>query len=147
MMFVMCAEKVDRFSAMLCPSPTSHRYALCMQSALPSPAGTCRPLCAIIDSRPTVLSITVLPPVLGPVTITPRVPSAISKSSGTQAALSSSGWRAPRRRMRRSSVISGSRASIAWLSLALANTKSSSSMACMLRRNVAASSSTSAVSV
>ncbi len=35
-------------------------------SRLPGAAGTCKPDCAISANRPTVLSATVLPPVLGP---------------------------------------------------------------------------------
>jgi hypothetical protein len=104
MMFFMWDEKVERFSVMLCPSPTSQSTRPYILKLLLPSAGTCRPLWAIRDKSPTVLSATVLPPVLGPVTTTPLVTSPFvplpsSKSSGTAAARSISGWRAPVTRM------------------------------------------------
>ena len=70
-------------------------------SSLPGSAGISRPNWFMSASRPTVFSETVLPPVLGPVTMSTRLPLGISTLIGT--ALSpSSGWRAPRRRSLRS---------------------------------------------
>ena len=68
-MLVMWEEKVDRDCSMLCSSPmsanTSPKHG--HLGALDAP-GMCRPAWAISVNRPTVLSVTVLPPVLGPVT-------------------------------------------------------------------------------
>ena len=57
---------------MLCSSPMSAKMFSKTGSSEPSSAGMCRPACAIRQSRPTVLSATVLPPVFGPVMTTMR---------------------------------------------------------------------------
>ena len=49
----------------------------------PSPAGTCSPDWAMMASRPTVLSATVLPPVFGPVTTRIRKRTPRLRSIGT----------------------------------------------------------------
>ena len=68
---------MDRFWVMLCPSPISHKTILCMAIVLLDFAGMCRPHCAIIESNPTVLRATVLPPVFGPVMTIPVILSSI----------------------------------------------------------------------
>ena len=96
-MFAMCAENVDRLCSMDCSSPTSASTRSNTRTTLPSSAGMCRPHCAIRHSSPSVLSVTVLPPVFGPVMT--RVSNCWPSSTlmGTAFAGSSSGWRARRR--------------------------------------------------
>ena len=66
---VICPEKVDRLCSMDCSSPISANTCSNTASSVPKSAGTCKPACAISVSRPTVFSVTVLPPVFGPVII------------------------------------------------------------------------------
>ena len=66
-MLVIWEEKVERLCSMDCSSPMSANTSSNTESSVPSSAGTCRPACIISVNRPTVLSVTVLPPVLGPV--------------------------------------------------------------------------------
>ena len=61
----MCAEKVESSASIDCASPMSARNAV-KTGKLAAAAGTGRPAWAIIASRAVVLSVTVLPPVLGP---------------------------------------------------------------------------------
>src|SRR5208282_3701551 len=63
-----CDENVESDCSRLCSSPISASTWSKTGSCEPSAAGTCRPLCAMIASKPTVLSATVFPPVFGPVT-------------------------------------------------------------------------------
>ena len=63
----MCAEKVERDCSILCSSPMSAKIFLKMPVALPSLTGTNKPDWIISVNNPIVLSVTVLPPVLGPV--------------------------------------------------------------------------------
>ena len=111
-MVFMCAEKVERLCSMLCSSPMSARMPVNTLTALRSPAGMCSPHCAIRQSRPSVLRLTVLPPVLGPVMTRVSKLRPTSMSMGTALAGSSSGWRARRRETLPSVRISGRAASI-----------------------------------
>ena len=52
---------------MLCSSPMSASTALNTGTQLPSATGRCSPQAAMTHMRPIVLSVTVLPPVFGPV--------------------------------------------------------------------------------
>jgi hypothetical protein len=61
----MCAEKVESAASMDCASPMSARNAV-KTGKLAAAAGTGRPAWAIMASSAVVLSVTVLPPVLGP---------------------------------------------------------------------------------
>src|SRR5712692_240816 len=97
--FSMCDENVERSAAMDCSSPISTSTRSNSGSSARS-AATGMPDCAASAASPTVLSATVLPPVLGPL-ITSTVSSPPSSSViGTTArpsrrSLSSStGWRA-----------------------------------------------------
>ena len=65
------------------------------------------PDCAISVSRPTVLSVTVLPPVLGPVTTSVVKSVPIHRLDGTTFSGSMRGWRARIRLMRPSSLSFG----------------------------------------
>ncbi|OPZ64523.1 MAG: hypothetical protein BWY85_01118 [Firmicutes bacterium ADurb.Bin506] len=67
MIWVRCDENVDRLCSMLCSSPMSANTLPNTAISVPGSAGTCSPAWAISVSRPTVLSVTVLPPVFGPV--------------------------------------------------------------------------------
>ena len=90
-MLVICDEKVDRDCSIDCSSPMSANTLSNTASSVPRSAGTCKPACAISVNRPTVFSVTVLPPVLGPV-MTSVVNSAPSHmSDGTTFSGSSSG--------------------------------------------------------
>ena len=66
---VICDENVLRLCSILCSSPISAKMLSNTAISEWSSAGILRPDCAISVRRPTVLSDTVLPPVLGPVTI------------------------------------------------------------------------------
>ena len=61
-------EKVDSDWAIDCSSPMSANTSRQIGSRLPGAAGTCSPAWCIRLSRPRVRSVTVLPPVFGPVT-------------------------------------------------------------------------------
>ena len=63
--FSMCAENVERSAAMDCSSPMSASTRSKIGNSARS-AATGMPDCAESAARPTVLSETVLPPVLGP---------------------------------------------------------------------------------
>ena len=69
MVFVMCAENVERFCSMLCSSPISAYTSVNTPSSERSSAGMCSPDCPISVKSPTVFRETVFPPVFGPVTI------------------------------------------------------------------------------
>ena len=123
--FLICAEKVERFSAMSCPSPISQRYALLMQISAASQV-TCSPHCAIMQFNMTVLIATVFPPVLGPVmTIPCTSPSPTANCRGTLTALSISGCLAFFRTILRSVLTAGSVAPRSMLSFPLEKMKSS----------------------
>jgi hypothetical protein len=98
-MFTMWAEKVERLCSMLCSSPMSASTRSKTLTALRSSAGMCRPHWAMRVSRPRVLRLTVLPPVLGPVMtrVSNFCPS--SMVMGTALPVSSRGCRAWRRQM------------------------------------------------
>ena len=66
-MLVMCEENVDRFCSILCSSPMSASTPENTGTALSPAAGMCSPQAAMTHISPMVLSVTVLPPVLGPV--------------------------------------------------------------------------------
>ena len=95
-MFTMWEEKVDRDWAMDCSSPMSASTCSTTRTVQSAPAGMCRPHWAMRVSRPMVLRVTVLPPVLGPVMtrVSNRSPS--SRSLGTAFLGSSRGCRARR---------------------------------------------------
>ena len=76
----------------------------------------------------TVLIATVLPPVLGPVIMTPLACLPISNCRGMLRALSISGCLASFRKMRRSVLMAGSTASMSMLSFPLEKIKSSFSI-------------------
>ena len=65
----MCDENVDRLSSMLCSSPISASTLSKTQTSEPLSAGIGSPAIVIRTRSPHVLRDTVLPPVLGPVTI------------------------------------------------------------------------------
>ena len=92
----MCAENVDSDCSMLCSSPISAMISSNTGMVLPSAHGMCRPHCVIAESKPMVLSVTVLPPVFGPVmTSVSNSPPSVT-SIGTAVSFGSSGWRARR---------------------------------------------------
>ena len=64
---VMWEEKVLKDSSILCSSPISANILSNTLIVLPSWTGMCMPDCAIAHNNPTVFSVTVLPPVFGPV--------------------------------------------------------------------------------
>ena len=66
---VIWEEKVDRDCSILCSSPISTRIWRKTDTWLPSATGSINPHIAIADNKPIVFSVTVLPPVLGPVII------------------------------------------------------------------------------
>ena len=91
-----CAEKVERLISIDCRSPISASTRSKTGSSART-AGGRRPAWWSSAASPSVLSATVLPPVFGPLmTSARRSPS--SRSIGTAAAGSSSGWRAPESR-------------------------------------------------
>ena len=121
-MLVMWEEKVDRDWSMDCSSPMSARTAEHTLTVDPSAAGICRPHWAMRVSKPRVLRVTVLPPVLGPVitrvsNLPPR-----ARSLRTAVLGSSRGWRARLSSMRSPST--GSMAPMAEDSLARAKMQS-----------------------
>ena len=61
-------ENVDRLWATDCSSPMSAKTSSNTGSREPASAGTCSPAWCMSASRPSVRSVTVLPPVFGPVT-------------------------------------------------------------------------------
>ena len=63
-----CPENVDSDWAIDCSSPMSAKTSRKIGSRLPAAAGMCRPAWCISASSPSVRSVTVLPPVFGPVT-------------------------------------------------------------------------------
>ena len=111
---------------MLCSSPISaNTWSSTVRDGF-SAAGMCRPLWPITCKRPSVLSETVLPPVLGPV-ITSVVNSFPSlRSIGTTFFLSIKGCLACRMAMIPSSLKTGLTAFISLASLAFAKIKSRS---------------------
>ena len=123
--FFMCDEKVDRLCSILCSSPISaYTLAKTPRTDL-SPAGMCSPAWPIRVSRPTVLSETVLPPVLGPVTTSRSKSSPSLISIGTTLSLGSSGCLALRILIILSLLKIGIEAFMSSASLPLANTTSS----------------------
>ena len=86
-----CAEKVESDCAMLCSSPMSaitrsnHGISTSPSASPCSSHSSHSPALAISAEMPRVLSETVFPPVLGPVTTTARTKSGTSKSIGTTA--------------------------------------------------------------
>ncbi len=110
----MCAEKVESAASMDCASPMSARKAV-KTGKLAAVAGMGKPAWAIMASKAVVLSVTVLPPVLGPLMMSWRSAAVSSRVSGmtlppeARRRFSSSGWR-PASRCRRSGVMAGSHA-------------------------------------
>ena len=100
MIFVMCAENVERDCSMLCSSPMSAKTWSKIETSLPSAAGIIRPHMVISVKRPAVFSETVLPPVFGPVTMSASKSLPRYRSVGTTLFLSMSGWRADLMAMR-----------------------------------------------
>ena len=94
--FVMCAENVDSDCSMLCSSPMSAMISWNTGMVLPSAHGMCRPHCVMAASRPMVLSVTVLPPVFGPVMTSVSNSPPSETSIGTAVSFGRSGWRARR---------------------------------------------------
>jgi len=93
---IMCPENVERDCSMDCSSPISANTSLKTLRREPDCAGICKPDCAMSTSKPTVLSVTVLPPVFGPVSTTANVSRSKTTSIGTAFSRSSSGCRARR---------------------------------------------------
>ena len=91
MILVICAEKVDNDCSMLCSSPISTSTRLKTDSSLLSAHGTRSPHIAIRVSKPSVLSVTVLPPVFGPVITSVSKDFPSTMSTGTTLSLSISG--------------------------------------------------------
>ena len=144
--FLICAEKVERFSAMSCPSPMSHRYPLFMQISADVQV-TWSPHCAMIQQSMTVLIATVFPPVFGPVMIMPLACFPISNCRGTLIFLSINGCLASVRTIRRSVLIMGSTASRSMLSFPFEKIKSSFSIIRIFSFITVTASATIAVSV
>ena len=90
----MCDENVDRLCSIDCSSPMSANTSSNTAISLPNCAGICMPDCAISVSRPTVFSVTVLPPVFGPVITSVVKSSPIHRLDGTTFSGSISGCRA-----------------------------------------------------
>ena len=88
---VICDENVLKLCSMLCSSPISANMLSNTQMSVPSAAGIARPQAVIRHKRPTVLSVTVLPPVLGPVTTSVLNVFPSSKDIGTTLSASSRG--------------------------------------------------------
>ena len=125
--FTICAENVERFSDIFCPSPISHRKLLFIQISAFLHA-TCKPHCAIIQFNATVLIVTVLPPVLGPVITTPSKLFPISNCSGTHSDGAIRGCRPSSIRIYRCVLIFGSTPSYSKLSFPFEKIKSSFSI-------------------
>ncbi len=100
-------EKVLKFCSMLCSSPISAKISWNTAISESSSVGICKPDWAISDNKPTVLSATVLPPVLGPVITTIKKSCPRWKLIGTTLSVNK-GWRALRRLIRPSSFKCGS---------------------------------------
>ena len=66
--FTICDENVERLCSIDCSSPISAYIFENTAASEPSAAVICKPDDAITDRSPTVLSVTVFPPVFGPVT-------------------------------------------------------------------------------
>ncbi len=97
----MCPENVDRLAAIDCSSPMSAKIVRNTGTREPLSAGTCSPACAMAAKRPAVLSATVLPPVLGPATMSTRVGGSSRTSTGTTTSAF------PPSRPRRASAVEG----------------------------------------
>ncbi|CUP52507.1 Uncharacterised protein [Flavonifractor plautii] len=104
-MFTMWEENVDKLWAMDCSSPTSASTRRNTFTRLSSETGICRPHWAMRVSRPMVLMVTVLPPVLGPVITRVSKSSPSIRSLATALSGSSRGWRAFRRYRPRSTIL------------------------------------------
>ena len=128
-MFVMWEEKVLRLCSMLCSSPMSANTLENTPSSERSRAGMWRPACPMRVKRPTVFRETVLPPVLGPVTMRRSKSSPSVREMGTTFFGSSRGWRPWRIRIRLSWFNSGRLAFMERASAPRAKMKSSSVMA------------------
>ena len=134
-MFTMWLEKVDRLCSMDCSSPMSAKTCSNTASSVPMSAGTCRPAWAMRVNRPTVLRVTVLPPVLGPVMTRVVKSRPIHRLVGTTFSRSMRGCR-PRTMLMRPSLLSfGVTAYISLASSPLAKTKSSSARRSMVSRS------------
>ena len=79
----ICQLKLERVCSMLCSSPISAKTPSKSGSWLSFEAGMGMPACAIRLSRPMVFSVTVLPPVLGPVMTRMEKSCPISRENGT----------------------------------------------------------------
>ena len=90
----MWPEKVDRLCSMLCSSPMSTRISSYTHTSLDSCAGRRYPKRAIVHKSPAVFSVTVLPPVFGPVITSVSYSPPSAMSTGTTASGAISGWRA-----------------------------------------------------
>ena len=90
-MWVMWLENVDKLCSIDCSSPMSAKISWKMATRLPLSAKIGRPDWAISCASPSVLSMTVLPPVLGPV-MTMAVRSS-SKCKSLATGLTKRGWR------------------------------------------------------
>ena len=90
-MWVMWLENVDKLCSIDCSSPMSAKISWKMATRLPLSAKIGRPDWAISCASPRVLSMTVLPPVLGPVMTMAVRSSSNLKSLAT--GLIKSGWR------------------------------------------------------
>ena len=84
--FLRCALKVERLASMDCSSPMSASTSSNTGIVLSAPTGAGMPACDIIDTRPSALSNTVLPPVFGPETSSVRSSGWRARSKGTTSA-------------------------------------------------------------
>ncbi len=98
--------KVDSDCAMDCSSPMSAKTSRKIGRRLPAAAGTCRPAWCISESSPMVRSVTVLPPVLGPVMTTAVYSPPRRRVIGTTRPVRP-GWRAEIRTTSCSRTVSG----------------------------------------
>ena len=105
---VIWLEKVDKLCSIDCSSPISAKTCEKMPTRLPGSARMGRPDWAIICASPSVFSMMVFPPVLGPV-ITISVKSSV-KCRSFATAFSIKGWRSCKSWMERLLLTSGTTA-------------------------------------
>ena len=121
-MLVIWLEKVERLCSMDCSSPISAKISSKIPTRLPLSAKIGRPDWAINWVKPKVLSIMVLPPVLGPV-MTIAVNS-LPKCTSFATAFFTRGWRTWRSWISCPSDTWGTTASVSWIKRTLARIRS-----------------------
>ncbi len=138
-------ENVESDCATDCSSPMSAKTSRSTGSELPASAGTWRPAWCMRHRRPIVRSVTVLPPVFGPVTTSAVNSPPRSTSIGTTRP-ERPGWRALLRTIRGEPVVSARVASISPARRALALHRSKRASASTVAPSAGALAPTSAES-